>query len=243
MLLTMLQFLWFYLWNVIIFPFFIVFTKPFNNWTFHTYIDHVVTNQCDIRHTLTADEPLIPCGYILANHRSWTDLILDPCIAKSSIVGRGMAVIAMNFAACLGILDGVLFILIRGKETRQELFNRVKAHIEQHKTIKRMLFCPEGTRMKYKKLESADELKTYLKYGLLKSIYEDKSYPVQLQISNNKEFVIDEKKWILNRGISVHTHHSKAIYPKDFNTEAEFYDEIARVWYECYLKTHSQKND
>ena len=92
--------------------------------------------------------------------------------------------------------------------------------------------------MKYTHLASSDEVKTYLKYGILKCIYEDKAYPVQLQISNDKEIVLCEKTLVVNHGTRVHTHRSKSIHPKDFKTEAEFYDEIAKIWYECWVKIH-----
>jgi hypothetical protein len=238
----MLQFLWVYLWHITLVPFFLVVTKPFHSWTWHAYAERFTTTVLDIRYTITADEPLIPCGYILANHRSWTDFCLDPYVAKSCVVGRRMAFVAMNFATCLGLFDGIIISFVRGKETREQLFSRIKSHIEHNDTTQRALFFPEGTRMKYTHLASADELKTYLKYGMLKCIYEDKKYPVQLQISNNKDTVCDEKKWILNHGIPVHTHRSKSIHPKDFKTDTEFYDEIAKVWYECYTLTHADND-
>lgn len=237
----MLQFTWVYLWHITLVPFVLVVTKPFHNWTWHTYAEHIINNIFSIRTTLTHDEPLIACGYMLANHRSWTDFVFDPCIADSCVVGRRLAFIMMNFSACLGILDGIIISFIRGKETREKLFARIKSHIEHNITTKRVLFWPEGTRMKYTHLSSADELKTYLKYGMLKCIYEDKTYPVQLQISNNKEHVVNEKKWIVNYGTLVHTHHSKSIHPNDFKTDTEFYDEIAKVWYECWVKTHANQ--
>lgn len=234
----MLQFVWIYVWNVTLIPLFILLTKPFNNWTWHSYANYCIPNALKIKHTVTEDEPLIPCGYILANHRSLTDFCLDGAIAESCIMGRRLAVISMNFCSILGMLDGTIFTIIRGRETRQELFARLKHHMETKTKKKRMLFFPEGTRLRYTHLASADEMKTHLKYGMLKCIYEDKMYPVQLQISNNKETVCDESKYMLRYNVPIHTHRSIAIHPGDYKTDTEFYDKIAQVWYECWLKTH-----
>jgi hypothetical protein len=77
---------------------------------------------------------------------------------------------------------------------------------------------------------------------MLKSIYEDNDLPVQIQISSNKEYVFDEKKMHIKYYVDVHTHRSKSIYPKDFATEQAFYDEIARVWYDCWVIAHRDKD-
>ena len=239
----MLQFIWFYVWHLTLVPFGILITKPFNNWTWHKYAEHFMMNICGVKHTMTSDEPLIETGYVLANHRSWMDFCVDPFLAKSCIFGRRMGFFCVLFFSCLGYLDNVVISFIRGKEPRTQLFHRTKQHILQHKTYKRLLIWPEGTRLKYKHLASSEDVKTYLKYGMLKSIYEDKELPVQLQISNNKENVFDEKRLHIQYGVRVNTHRSKSIHPKDFATEQEFYDEIARVWYDCWVRTHTTKEE
>jgi hypothetical protein len=192
---------------------------------------------------MTADEPLIETGYVLANHRCWLDFAIDPLLANSCIFGRRMGFICVFFWSYLGYLDDIIISFKRGKEQRNELFNRINQHILQHKTYKRMLIWPEGTRLKYTHLSSSEDVKTYLKYGMLKSIYEDKELPVQLQISNNKENVLNEKRLHIQYDVRVNTHRSKSIHPKDFATEQDFYDEIARVWYDCWIKTHAIKEE
>ena len=237
----MLQFIWLYIWHITIVPVGILITKPFNNWTWHKYTEHFMMNICGVKHTMTSDEALIECGYVIANHRSWMDFCIDPLLAKSCVLSRRAAIFTMIFIIYLAYIDDIFICFVRGKEKRAELFHRIKQHILQHKTYKRVLIWPEGTRLKYTHLASSEDVKTYLKYGMLKSIYEDKELPVQLQISNNKENVFDEKRLHIRYGVSVHTHRSKSIHPKDFATEQEFYDEIARVWYDCWVRTHAIK--
>jgi len=234
---TSIKFIWVYLVYSQIVPFFIILIKPFYSIDFQTYTTYVVNNLLRPKQRISADASLIERGYILANHRSWTDFVFEPMMSCSTIVARKEAFWVVWFSYCLGYLDNRTVSFTRGAETRQELFSRIKQHMDMSE-YKRILFFPEGTRLKYTHLGSPDDVKTYLKYGMLKCIYEDKQFPVQLQISNNKEIMVDEKRMHIQYGVTINTHRSKPIYPKDYATEELFYDEIAAVWYECWKITH-----
>ena len=235
-ILSKMQFIWFYIWSVTTVPFLLLITKPFHNLNLQ-YLSIFTIRKLRIKLNASSDAPLIEQGYILANHRSFFDFTFDTMISKGSVIGRREAFWAIWFVTCLGYLDKRVISFTRGAETRQELFSRIKQHMNISE-YKRILFFPEGTRLKYTQLRSPDDVKTYLKYGMLKCIYEDKQFPVQLQISNNKELVFDEKRLHIQYDVPVNTHRSKPIYPKDYATEQLFYDEIAAVWYECWKITH-----
>lgn len=213
----------------------LVFTMPFHNIRWHKYAKYEFFDVWKVKLHLTSDAPLIETGYMLANHRSFADFAIDPVIADSAIIGRRMAFYAVFWWTILGYPEHRIFSFIRGKESRHELFQRIKKHMILRS---RILFFPEGTRMKYTHLSSTEELKTYLKYGLLKEIYYDKTYPVQIQISSNKELVFNEKKLHIQYGVPVKTHRTKAIYPKDYESEQEFYDAITVEWYNAWVTTH-----
>jgi hypothetical protein len=210
-------------------------TMPFHTMRWYAYAKYVALDVLKIKLSLTSDEPLIETGYILANHRSWTDFCLDPFLADSAIIGRRIVVFAVFWNVMIGYPDNRIFSFVRGKETRTQLFHRIKQHFALRN---RILFFPEGTRMKYTHLSGKDDVKLHLKYGLLKEIYYDKTYPVQIQISNNKELVMNEKKFHIQFDVPIRTHRTKAIYPANYATEAEFYDAIANEWYNAWLKTH-----
>lgn len=231
----MLQFLWFYAWNLTLVPMCFFLTMPFHTMRWYAFAKYSIFDVCKIKLSLTSDEPLIETGYMLANHRSWTDFCLDPLIADSAIIGRRFAFLAVFWNTMLGYPENRIFSFVVGKETRTQLFQRIKKHFTLRN---RILFFPEGTRMKYTHLSCKDDVKLYLKYGLLKEIYYDKTYPVQIQISNNKELVMNEKKFHIQYGVPVRTHRTKVIYPTNYATEAEFYDAIAAEWYNAWLKTH-----
>jgi 1-acyl-sn-glycerol-3-phosphate acyltransferase len=192
----------------------------------------------NVKHTVQWDAQLIEKGVILANHRCALDWVVDCYITKSSSVGRGLAFVASGALGLLIWLEGRGIILYRGKDKREQVYQKIVAGIQcKH----RVCFWPEGTRLNYTTLSSAVELRTHLKYGLLKSIYFDKQFPVQLCISSNKEIAFSEKNLVARRGIPIRTVISKPINPQDFNSEEEFYNEIASVWFDCWKNAYTEK--
>jgi hypothetical protein len=234
----MLSFIFHYIWAAIILPIGCIIMKPF---TGQQYADKISKYICfdllKIKNNYTKDAELIDQGFILANHRCALDFFLDSYLSQSTTIGRGMAFVANLVYGLLCLMEGRGIVLYRGTDTRQTTYAKCKTRGG------RVLFYPEGTRQKYTTLASADELKGYLKFGLLKSIYEDGVNPVQIQISNNKDVALSEKRMSLAFNVEINTRLSKPIHPADFSTDEEFFDEIARVWYDCYTSTHEKKNE
>ncbi len=106
-----------------------------------------------------------------------------------------------------------------------------------HYYSQRILFFPEGTRKSHVKIDSVEETYKLLKPGLLKSIYEFKKLPVQLQISKNKEIVFNERKFKALYGVTVYTSFSDPIYPEDYHTFDDFYKQVCTVWMEQFNAT------
>ena len=190
-----------------------------------------------VSHTIVYDETIINKGFMLSNHRCSIDAQIDNLISNSTIIARYMTILGGPFVVLLAYIDNCVLLINRDKDKRDNIYERCVAHIQKYNT--RILFYPEGTRNKYLSLDTEDELRSYIKFGLLKSIYIDKRFPVQLQISNNKELVINEKKLSVNYGVHINTRISKPIHPKDFSNETEFFNEIVRVWFDCYKTTHN----
>jgi 1-acyl-sn-glycerol-3-phosphate acyltransferase len=238
----MLSFVFHYIWAAIVVPVGCILMKPFTGQQYADNISHYICfDLLKIKHNYTRDAELIEQGFILANHRCALDFYIDPYLSKSAIVARGMAHMANMGYGLLSLMEGRGIILYRGTDTRQTTYAKCKTHFSTNG--RRVLFYPEGTRLSYTSLSSADELKGHLKFGLLKSIYEDGQNPVQIQISNNKELALNEKKLSFAFNVEINTRLSKPIHPADFATDEEFFNEIARVWYDCYVSTHEKKNE
>lgn len=237
----MLYFILAYLWSWIIVPFAIIILRPFY------YIDsqlisyNFIYSVLGVNHKITG-EKLITEGFILPNHRSFMDFLIDSYVCNGTQVSRWLVILGAPLSLLISYMDERVIFINRGKDSRNDIYQRCVLHInklQENNKNKRIIFYPEGTRNNYTSLSSCEELKSYIKFGLLKSIYEDKRYPVQLMISNNKEKAFNEKKLIANYGVNIHTKISKPIHPKDYATISEFFDEIVKIWYECYVETHS----
>jgi len=190
-----------------------------------------------IKHIIHYKHPLIKKGFILANHRSFLDFALDPYITHSTVIGRILAFVSVSFLAIIGILEKKTIIFNRNKTNSQSLLSVCKKHFNSNSLYKdRILFYPEGTRKDYKYLKNTNQIKKLLRYGLLKRIYEDKSLPIQLVLSNNKELIINEKKFIINKNLCLKTIILEPIYPEDYETFEEFIDILAKQWVHYWNK-------
>lgn len=179
------------------------------------------------------EEKKIKEGFILPNHRSWFDFSYDVYISDSLIVGRKEAFIAVLLNGLISVMTRRAIIFTRGKINRHQLYHKIINHLNSNK-IKRVIIYPEGTRLKYTSINNLDEVKTKLKVGFLKTIYEKKKHPVQLLISNNKEKVFNEKKISANLNVNVKTIYSDPIHPKNFNNFDEFYNKVCQEWLRCW---------
>jgi hypothetical protein len=181
---------------------------------------------------LNLNNKFIDKGFILANHRSTTDLWFDTLISESSSIGRHLATLSVLFYGLLVIIENK-YISINRNKSREIIFKIIINHMKNinYKYNNRMLFWPEGTRRKHNFIKDIAESKSLLKPGLLKSIYEYKEYPVQIFITKNKEKVLDEKKLYANYGVELISTLSTAINPKDYEKFDDFYNKISEIWF------------
>jgi len=205
-----------------------------DSWKFHPYI--ILYYILGIKHNVKNKYKLINKGYVLCNHRSFFDFPHDAYISDSSVLSRRAAALISGIATIYyHYILRRMVIFKRGSINRKELFIKMKDNL---KFNNRIMFYPEGTRNNYKILHSKEDIKKKLKYGLLKSIYNDKCLPVQLCISSNKEKVVNEKKLSANYGVTVNTEFSDAIHPINFEKFDDFIDKISDKWYKLWLNTH-----
>ena len=95
---------------------------------------------------------------------------------------------------------------------------------------RRLMFYPDGSRMRHACPTNVDEARVRLKPGLLKSIYEYRSLPVQIMITSNKEMLMDERRLKIGLNIRLVTSLSVAIFPERFETFDAFYTAVALSW-------------
>jgi hypothetical protein len=87
---------------------------------------------------------------------------------NASIVARGLAYLASTCYSILIYFEDRGIYLHRNKDTRDVIYNKIKNHMKNdNSSSKLIVFWPEGTRLTYTKLNSVDDVKKNLKYGLL----------------------------------------------------------------------------
>jgi hypothetical protein len=179
----------------------------------------------------------IDSGFILANHRTWCDFLYDPYVSGSAIMGIFIAFFAMLFASVLGLIDNRIMV-VYNKDSRHTLYTKIARFMNSNSRYsKKVLFYPEGQRNLYTTL-TLDETKQIIKPGLLKSIYEDNKYPVQIMMSNNKENIINEKNFKIKIGQTITTELSEPIHPKDYDSFEKFLDKIHNEWFILFNKLY-----
>lgn len=243
----MFYFLFYYIYYFTLVPLFILLIYPFYKVYIFDYGKFLI-DSLKIKNTITIEnqstgsimeinvddrQHFIKKGFVIANHRSFTDFVIDPYIARCAYVCRGLAFLIVLFMNIFFYLEVGSVTINRTRDTRKSIFAKMLKY-------ERVLFFPEGTRLRYFYLNSPEDVKKYLRYGILKEIYYHRNLPVQLQISSNKEYVIDEKRMKINKGIYVRTHISGPIYPDKYQTEQEFYDSIAQKWYHSWKIVNSE---
>jgi hypothetical protein len=222
-------------------PFFIIFNKSADI-LLDNYLGFIINNILQVNNIKINDRKIIDKGYIIANHCSVYDIFHDVYYTKSVPVADWKILYKLPFTLSLIILCNRIFIFNRDKKNidRSKLFSNIKSKLNniKNKEYSRILFYPEGKLFKYDKLESVDELQGYLKFGLLKKIYEDQLYPVQIYITSYKTKVINEVKYIINFKKNIYSKLSLPIYPSNFSTFEEFRDYICKKWFKYYQQTN-----
>lgn len=158
-------------------------------------------------------------------------------------MGRYMAFFAVFWLTVLQSMSANYPIMVsRDWETRQQIFLKMKQYLQTvtDKTMSRIVVYIEGTRRRHLTIDSPSEARSYFKFGVLRSIFEDDdNLPCQVMISSNKEMVFDEKMLSIQYGVGVKTSVGVPIYPKDYQTFDDFVDAVAVEWHRCWNVAYS----
>ena len=165
----------------------------------------------------------VPNKIFLFNHRSWADFFIDHYICKGTYISRKEVKYVLPFTCALSKKhDDVIFFDRSNKNSKYKLYDDIKKILKK----KSILLYPEGTR------NTTDKSKP-LKFGIIKLGYEQ-NVPFQIIIVNNKENVINEKKFKINKNIVCEYFTSEIIYPENFKTLKDFINEIQKKWNESW---------
>lgn len=195
------------------------------------YTDYLIKDVLNVTYSVLNINKKIDDGIIIANHKSGFDNIYDSHVTDSALLGDKNIIYYHAIYYILQYFHRAIILFDKQKTNRHDAYKRMVDYKNKH-NINRMLFYPEGTRIR-KSYESKQDISNTIKYGLLKSIYEKKEYCVQLFISKNKEFPF--KNYSKNP-IFVQSIYGEPIFPKDFETFEDFTAEIIEQWFTILQK-------
>lgn len=231
---------------IFIIPFFLIFILLFSgkykDKLLDNYLFFIINNILKVKYKKLNNNKLINKGFIISNHPSIYDIFHDTYYTKSIPISHNLVLKKIPFAILLIIICNRIFIFNRDKKNidKNELFKNIKCKLNNSKKeYSRCLLYPEGKLIQYNEgIKNIEHLKNNLKFGLLKKIYEDNEYPVQLFITSYKEKVINQFTSEINFNQKIYSKISKPIYPKDYKTFEDFCNAIVKKWYKYYLDTN-----
>ena len=178
-------------------------------------------------------QPFITNGVILTNHRCFSDFYLDPYLFSCSSMARRLAALVSGFFFVLSCYFNRGIIINRNQD-RNTIYSYV---LSLGKTI--FMFYPEGTRCSHVTLPE-DYKEVSLKYGLLKSIWENtENTRIQITISKNKELVLNEKTFDIGYGVNIYYITGEPIYTRDYDTFELFIDKVKLDWHSLWNEVYS----
>ena len=161
------------------------------------------------------------CIY-LCNHKSWCDILSDVYLCENPISISRYLVVVIFPVLFIGsyISDNVRFIY-KNKNVIEQ-FTKVMNSIYKSNYYRNVIIYPEGARY-------PNSVVNPLKKGSLIYSYEN-DIPIQLIISKNKEKAVNEKNFSAKLGVSIYTHISEPIYPKDYDNLNDYIKHVTSRW-------------
>ena len=163
-----------------------------------------------------------------ADHRTWSDFFIDQITTEYCSIFVSKWIIAF----CLPIytyisghyLYDMVFFFKRGGTSIPDFEKLIKKN-QNNNSGNNILVYPEGTR------RSGLNYASNLKKGLIYYAYKE-NCPIQFIISKNKENVLNEKKYSVEKDVSIFVHYSDVYYPdiQKYKSMSEYYEYINNEW-------------
>ena len=183
----------------------------------------MINNVFEVRFEILNPREKIENGIFISNHNSGFDNMYDSFITDATLLARSNVRYYHGLYYVIQKMYNMIYLFDNKNTDRHRVYNEINSHME--KTGKNIVYYPEGTRVRTQ-YNNIDELKNKIKYGLLKSIYENKKYKVQLFLSINKNAPFNGvKKKIISK-------YSKPFDSNDYNSFKAFTDDILSNWFE-----------
>ena len=222
---TLIFALRYYLLYGLILPFYIIIFTLFMSETnvYKSYTSFMINNVFQVRFEILNPREKIEKGIFISNHNSGFDNMYDSFLTDATLLARSNVKYYHGLYYVIQKMYDMIYLFDNKSLNRHETYIEIDNHM--NKTGKNIIYYPEGTRVRTP-YNNVDELKSKIKYGLLKSIYENKKYKVQLFLSTNKNAPFNGKK---EKIIST---YSKSFDSNDYDSFKTYSDDILKNWFE-----------
>ena len=215
----------YYLIYGLILPFYIIvltlFVKKKN--IYKKYTSYLFKNVLYVSFGILNPREKIEKGVFISNHNSGFDNMYDSYITDATLLARSNVQYYHGLYYVIQKMYDMIYLFDNKSTNRHVIYREIDSHM--NKTGKNIIYYPEGTRVRTP-YNNVDELKQKIKYGLLKSIYENKKYKAQLFLSTNKSAPFNGKREkILSK-------YSKSFDSNDYDSFKAYSDDILKNWFE-----------
>ena len=190
---------------------------------YKNYTRYLLNNVLYVSFEILNPREKIGGGIFISNHNSGFDNMYDSYITDTTLLARNNVKYYHGLYYVIQKMYDMIYLFDNKSTNRHVIYREIDSHM--NKTGKNIIYYPEGTRVRTP-YNNVDELKQKIKYGLLKSIYENKKYKAQLFLSTNKSAPFNGKREkILSK-------YSKSFDSNDYDSFKAYSDDILKNWFE-----------
>ena len=187
----------------------------------------------------------------MTNHTSVGDFFIDPYLLhyNTKIISLNKARIMLPIMGLICMLTSSSIFVGQGnsKEKIIENFKQIE-ELRKSDDIRNITLYPEGLRRPHRHTVSAT-----IKKGFIYHSFEN-SLPIQLIHTTNKDYVIDEEKFMLHKNTKLFTYYSPKIDPCSLRskfekkhsreyTKEDYYNDVYKKWSKIWSKMDKYRID
>jgi 1-acyl-sn-glycerol-3-phosphate acyltransferase len=169
----------------------------------------------------------------LVNHNGWADFFVDATLTNgASYISRYGVCFILLFMGLWSFISKYVTYFNRSGNTFKVLEEKI-IKIMDDTYNKQIIIYPEGTRNPEKK-------KMKLKSGCIRIAYNNK-IPCQIMIVSDKEKIVSEKEWLIQKNLEPIISASKIIHPKNYKSFEDFFNKIKYEWNKNWNNAYDDK--
>ena len=187
----------------------------------------------------------------MTNHVSVADFFIDPYILHytSKYIALNKMAFILPVLGILSYLTSFTIVIKQGnsKEKVLENFKKIE-ELRKKDDVRNVSLYPEGMRRPHR-----DAVSATLKKGFIYHSFEN-NLPIQIVHTTNKDYVVDDAKFMLHKNTKLFTYYGPKIDPQKLRTKFEkknkrpytkddYYNDVYKCWSKIWSKMDKYRID